>query len=117
MDTLTAIHSLKDLEPDWDSYGAKAPDEPTVSWACAYLAGVTRMLGAAYSQPTVQPVSDPGVSLIWQDRRHGAEEVEVLVTRTGAEWILLKDHRIMDHGPAPDPETFAREILKRHVSL
>jgi len=119
MDTLEAIHGLKWLAPNWNSYGAKAPDEPTVTRAVSYLAAVVRALGQAYAQPEVAPIPDPGIALIWRDRwrPEQAEAVEVLVTPERAEWVLLKEHRIVDHGAAHDPADFALNILKRHVSL
>jgi hypothetical protein len=116
MDTYTAIKELKYLPMDWDSYGAQPPDDATLARTLDYLTRVTNTLGPAYSQPVVQPIADPGVALIWRD--HGRpEEVEVLVTRAGAEWVILKDHRIVEHGSVSDPVVFAREILQSHVSL
>jgi len=113
---VAAIEGLRKLPANWNSYGATAPDDPTVVRALAYLMEVVRALGPAYGEPEVQPIPDPGVALIWRDRWH-PEEVEVLVTPTGAEWVLLKEHRIVDHGKALDPTGFSRNILKRHVSL
>jgi hypothetical protein len=97
MDTLTAIHRLKDLEPDWDSYGAVAPDEPTVERAVAYLRDVIKVLGNAYAQPEVRAIPDPGVSLTWRGRSYDAE-VKLLVTPTVVEWVQLKNRHIVDQG-------------------
>ena len=116
MDTYTAIEELKNLPTNWNSYGAQPPDETTLARALDYLERVINTLGLAYSQPAVEPIADPGVALIWRGR-WSPEEVEVLVTRAGAEWVVLKNHRVVKHGSAPDPVTFAREILKSHVSL
>lgn len=116
MDTRAAIMELKNLRNDWNSYGAQPPDDATLTRTLEYLSSVTNTLGPAYGHPTVQPIADPGVALIWRDRWR-PEEVEVLVTRTGVKWVVLKDDRIVKHGSASDPAVFAREILKLHVSL
>ena len=116
MDTWTAIEQLKNLRNDWNSYGAQPPDDAMLAKTREYLTAVTNTLGHAYSQPAVQPLADPGIALIWRDRWR-PDEVEILLTRTGAEWVLLRDHRIVKHGSASDPAVFAREVLKLHVSL
>lgn len=107
MDTLTAIDHLKKLEPGWDSYGADAPDEPTVERAGVCLRDVVGALGQAYGQPEVRAIPDPGVSLTWRDRWHRAE-VKLLVTPAVVEWVQLKNRHIVEQGSITDTRQFQR---------
>jgi hypothetical protein len=103
----TAIQDLKKLSPDWNSYGAAAPDDRTVARALDCLDAITKALGQDYRQPEVRPIPDPGVSLTWRDRwRRG--EVKVLVTPTSAEWVQLKNRHIVEQGSLNDAQQFQR---------
>jgi hypothetical protein len=114
---LAAIEALRRLPANWDSYGAERPDESTLVRARDCLSSVINTLGYAYGEPAVQPLADPGVALIWRDRWRTGGEVEVLVTPRSVEWVILRDQRVVKHGPIDDPAVFAREILKPNVSL
>jgi len=112
-----AMHAIQDLAKlpgNWNSYGAQAPAASTVARAMSCLETVREMLGPAYGEPEVQPTPDPGVALIWRGHVH-TSDIEILITPTSTEWVLLKNHRIVDRGLAPDAKEFSRDILAKFV--
>ncbi len=71
-DTVAAIDRLKDLQPNWDSYGAPRVEDATRKSAKELLHNLVSSLGQAYADPIVGPDVDGGVELIW-----GAQSTEV----------------------------------------
>ena len=113
---MAAIDRLKELQPGWDSYGADQIATSSIEEAKRIVREVQRALGPNYARPIVGPTPDSGVALIW--RKKGEGEVDVLVSPTSCQSVVLSRTRdFVEKGPITDYEAFAREVIKRHVSL
>lgn len=111
MDTLTTIEQLKDLEPDWDSYGAPPIAKESLEMATGYLRAVARALGDSYAHPIVGPTPQAGVALMWRAR---SGEVDLLCSPAGAQYVWLSpDHKVLRTEALTDPAHFAYQVLKQ----
>ena len=110
-ETLVAIDKLKELEPDWDSYGAGEIALSAREEAKRFIALVEQTLGAAYANPLVGPTADGGVALIWRQRA-GQPKVEAFFSPEGNRYVVIHGPKIVDQGPIKGPE-----FVKQHVAL
>ena len=108
-ETLVAIDKLKELEPDWDSYGAGAIALSAREQAKRFITLVEHTLGAAYAKPLVGPTAEGGVALIWRQET-GQPKVEAFFSPEGNRYVVIHRGKIVDQGPIKDPE-FVRQYV------
>jgi hypothetical protein len=108
-EAFNAIDRLKELQPDWDSYGACEITLSAREQAKRFIALVERALGARYANPLVGPTADGGVVLIWRQRP--GPEVEAFFAPDGSRrYVVLDGGRLVGRGPIEDPE-FLRQYV------
>jgi hypothetical protein len=100
-EAVTAIDKLKELQPDWDSYGAGAPHLSPRERAKGFVYAVVRELGPEYARPRVGPTPDGGVVLIW--RKQGRRKVEVFFSPEGNRFAVMQDRKLLANGPLTSP--------------
>ena len=109
-ETLLAIDKLKELPPDWDSYGAGEIAMSAREEAKRFITLVERTFGTAYANPLVGPTADGGVVLIWR-QRPGLPEVEAFFSPEGNHrYVVLHEQSVVAQGPIKDPE-FVRQYV------
>jgi len=105
----TAIDKLKELQPDWDSYGAGAPNLMALEQAKNFVYDIARSLGPEYVSPIVGPTSDGGVALIW--RKRGQPKIEAFFSpEQGNRFVVLRDRKLLDKGTISNPK-FLRQYI------
>jgi hypothetical protein len=107
-EAVTAIDKLKELQPNWDSYGAGAPDLHAREQAKGFVYAVAEKLGPEYAHPRVGPTADGGVALIW--RRPGHPKVEVFFAPDGPRFAVMHARKLLDKGPVTSL-TFLKQYL------
>jgi hypothetical protein len=113
-ETAAKIDELKELAPDWDSYGADAPRLSAREDAKRLVYDLARTLGRQFVPPVVGPTPDGGVVLIW--RRAGRPKLEVFISPyEPPHYAVLQDRRLVDKGPLKEPAAIL-PILIRHYA-
>jgi hypothetical protein len=83
--TLRTVGGLADLEPDWDSHGARAIDPRVLREAIDLLRSLMR---GSTPAPAVVPLADGGIQLEW----HAVGlDLEIAVHRFGPAEVLCEE--------------------------
>jgi hypothetical protein len=111
-ETALAIDKLKELRPDWDSYGAGEIMLSAREQAKRFIEHVERTLGAQFADPIVGPTADGGVVLIWR-HKPGLPKVEAFFSPVGDQrYVVLRERTVLAQGPIKDSE-----FIRQHVTL
>ena len=110
-ETLLAIDRLKELQPDWDSYGAGEIALSAREQAKRFITLVGTTLGAAYARPIVGPTVDGGVALIWRQGA-GQPKVEAFFSPEANRYVVIHGRGIVDRGSIE-----GLEFIRRYVTL
>lgn len=108
--TLLAIDKLKELQPDWDSYGAGEIALSAREQAKRFIALVEQALGPAYANPLVGPTADGGVVLIWRQQPSLPEVSAFFSPEGNHRYVVLHERSLVAQGPIGDPE-FVRQYV------
>jgi hypothetical protein len=111
-ETSTAIDKLKDLPPDWDSYGGGEIMVAAREHAKRFVEDVVHSLGAQFAHPMVGPTVDGGVVLIWRQKA-GLPKAEAFFSPVGVgRYVVLVGRTVLEQGPIKDAG-----FLKRHIAF
>jgi hypothetical protein len=114
-EALDAIDSFKLLTQNWDSCGSEIPPAEVRAQAKTFLFVIERVLGVMYANPIVSPTPESGVALLW--REPGQPKLQVNFSSAGTRYLVYAGREILDRGVVASYDVFAREILKRYISL
>ncbi len=105
------IDELKELQPNWDSYGAPVIDLAAREDAKGFLHSVEKTIGPEHADPFVGPTPEGGVVLIW--RTSDQRKVEVFFSSEGARFVVLQHRKLLAKGRiTPDS---ASAFIKQYV--
>ena len=92
--------ALRELGPDWDSYGAAAPSATTLDFALLFAAQTCVFLvqgGLPLLEPFMVATRDGGIQLEWSDN---SRHLEIEIPQPGAFLILAVERDQEDERPA-----------------